>query len=148
MDLRDIEIGNKAELTILIYVGFFVVSNIGGISLLSDVAWAPYTVSNTAAPQGSFWVEGESIRWTDGATEYYIHSDNLYVVDGSSPAPTGSLWVEGAYIHWIDEQGDENRYAGSYLGSSSAPDGSIWLEDNVIHYIDANSNERALDTIY
>jgi hypothetical protein len=140
--------GRKTETVILLYVGFFVISNLTGISFLSDAAWAPYTTSNSQAATGDMWVEGNSIRWADGSTEYYIHSDNLDVVDGSSPGPQGAAWIEGAYIHWIDEDGDENRYAGSDTGSNVGNPGNIWLQDNTLHYVDANGNERALDTIY
>lgn len=143
-----LERAQKLEFAILLYVGFFLVSNFAGVSFFSEIGWAPYTTSNSNAPQGAMWVEDDSIHWADGSTEYYIHSDNMYTVDTSSPGALGSVWVEGAYIHWVDQNGYEQRYAGSDTGNNVGNPGDVWLENNVIHYVDENGNERAMDTIY
>lgn len=64
---------SKTELAIILYAGFFIVSNLGGISLLSNAAWAPYIQStSSSAPSGSAWVEGSSLRWADGSTERWV----------------------------------------------------------------------------
>ncbi len=58
--------------SIFIYAALYMVMSIGGMSFLSEPAWAPYvnTQSNSDAPSGAVWVEGTDMHWADGSTEY------------------------------------------------------------------------------
>lgn len=112
---------------------------------LISLSFALSTVSNSDAPAGALWVEGTSIHWADGSTEYYFGSGSApELVESNSPGPLGALWIEGSYFHWIDQNGDEQRYQGVDTDNnpSGASPGNVWLENSMIHYIDASGNER------
>lgn len=111
--------------------------NIGSESQRSSLS----TTSNTAAPAGSLWIEGQSIHWTDGSTEYWF--DSVDLVDSGSPGDPGALWIESSFLHWIDENDDERRRQGNLVNSNpEGPKGSLWIENGYIHYIDGNGEER------
>lgn len=128
MNIEAFREGRKTESLIILYVGFFVVSNLAGLSFLSDAAWAPYvnTQSNSEATAGAIWVEGESFRWADGSTEYYTEHDlgtvgdwrlnegsGSTASDVSGSSNDGSLindptWVSGRYGQALDFDGTDD----------------------------------------
>lgn len=139
-----------SESALVLYLAFFITVNFAGVSVLSPSAWAPYSLQNTNAPQGSLWVEGDSVHWATGSMEYYFSPNDRSLVDGSSSGPSGAAWIEGSDFHFIDAQDDEFSVTGWDTGNDpSAPNGALWLEPNgseeTMHYIDANGNERYVD---
>lgn len=81
--------------------------------------------------QGSMWIEGTSLHWIAGTTDYYVEGENL----GASVGTPGSIWIDGVVIRYVDESGNY-RSIGTDQGvvnlgdaNSSAIYGSIWLDD-------------------
>lgn len=127
----------KVEFAIVLYAGFFILSNFAGVSMLGDIAWAPYveSTSNSNPPSGATWVEGNSIHWADGSTEYYTSHDlgtvgdwrmnegsGSTVSDRSGSSNSGSLvngptWTSGRYGQGLDFDGTDDYVEISDAGS-------------------------------
>lgn len=129
--------------SVVLYAAFYMLMSMGGVSFLAESAWAPYSSSNTEAPQGSLWIEGGELHWADGSNERWLGTGETSV-GSTGVSPLGSAWIDGTDIHFIDANGDERVYTGAATGDSPSSSGSVWLENNFIHYVDESGDERAM----
>ena len=122
-------------------VGLKVTDNDGGTSTTSNTVTFTNKFPNPAPIDGATWVQGATLRWSNGTWEQY--NNNSQIVNSGSSGPKGSIWVQGTDLHFIDEYGEERRFSGDLVASSvSGPKGALWIQNFRIRYIDENSDER------
>ncbi|MFB6213526.1 MAG: LamG-like jellyroll fold domain-containing protein [Candidatus Nanohaloarchaea archaeon] len=105
------------------------------ILFVSAAAFSLSSTSNSAAPQGSLWIEGSSLHWADGSTEYWL-SKSL------SNSVVSDRFSDGDYSQ--DPSWSHNGVGSASINSVTQPDGTT---GNVVD-IDANSvSEEAIITL-